>query len=88
MATIRFTAAERPGLLAEAVLGATENVQGAVPLRDLAAALKGHNGKRFDELLCEHFPEVAHARVFQGDAPAFGVDPATGGEAELGEGGL
>jgi hypothetical protein len=85
MATIRFTAAERPGLLAEAVL----EFAGQVPVRQ--ARLEGlaelartlNNGKAFDEALMEHYPTVALARIGVDRKPAVGVDPETGGEAEV-----
>lgn len=86
MAHIRFTAAERPGLLADAVLASVDEIDSRAfdGLRDLAAALKGSNGKAFDEALMEHFPRVALDRIgVEHHPPAVGVDPATGGEAEV-----
>lgn len=69
MARIRFTQPERATLLARAVLVATADAaeQGAAEPLDhlalLAAAADAGDGKGFDELLVEHFRDVALAAL-------------------------
>lgn len=59
MATIRFTSAERPLLLANAVAGhGVENKLGRA-LFDLADALREGDTARFDEVLVAEFPLLA-----------------------------
>lgn len=85
MATIRFTAAERPRLLARAVLDTLERLDRgdgdeSDAMGELAQAFDDSDFKRFDELLSEHFRDVALAALGR-PVPKVGVDPETGGEA-------
>lgn len=83
MARISFTAPERGGLLAKAVLAAVEetgNTGEVAPLTvlaELATALDDGNGREFDERLVTYFRDVALEAA--GLAPAGPVD----GQVEL-----
>lgn len=86
MARISFTAPERGGLLAKAVLDVTNDMDpsdAAVRLDELhalAAALADGNGREFDERLTVHFRDVALASLAGDDGPADGqveLEPET-----------
>lgn len=69
MARIRFTAQERPALLARAVLA--ENRKGIpTALTALAKALDEGEGKEFDDLLVAHYAGLALEAAGLAPAPA------------------
>jgi hypothetical protein len=82
MAAIRFSAAERPGLLADAVLYAGQRDWQASTLSALALAANKRDGKTFDEILSRDFAPVALERI--GVTPSAQeqpeADPQTAGE--------
>jgi hypothetical protein len=84
MARISFTAPERGALLARAVLASDERATDGVEvgLFDLAKALDAGEGRRFDELLTEHFRDVALAGL--GDDTQAEVAPEGAPEEEAG----
>lgn len=80
MARISFTADERPRILARLVVDHGYDNKLGRPLQDLAGALLAKDGRRFDELLLEHYRETALR-----EAGLIGEDDAVVAEPDAGE---